>query len=501
MKGLIAATNRRWKWMGRLTALGAVLVSMRTSLAQFAEPDTVVLQTFTGQFAGDQFGWVSEDVGDLSGDGVHEVAIGAPGNDIGGAERGRVYVYNGATGVLAFPAIPGAINGGRLGHAVGSVQDVNGDGKREILGGAPSAGQGRIGLYSGADGSLIRTIVGEAGGDLFGWAVRGFGDLNGDGIGDVLIGAPGNDAAGAQAGRAYVYSGAAGSQRLCALNGVDANDSFGGSLDVVGDVNHDGTPDFVVAAETAAAGGGAGTGFAYVYSGAACLLPPSQPSPLQVLEPIGVAAAFGQFFVDGEGDVDGDGTPDIYVSDFNVNKAYVFSGATGSVISTYFGDGDGGFGIGRIVGDVDDDGWADLILGAWFSSAGANQAGKAFVYSGRTGGVLQTFTHTVVGAHLGFDANGMGDVNSDGRMDFLLTAADDASSRGKAYLVAGNTATFSRADVDLDGDVDSDDAVALATSIVGLPVSMVQAKRADVDRNGFQDGRDVAAFVGYALQP
>jgi len=482
-------------------ACGAVAISARTSPAQFVEPDTVVLQTFTGQFAGDQFGWVSEDVGDLTGDGVHELAIGAPGNDIGGAERGRIYVYNGATGLLAFPAIPGTVNGGRLGHAVGSAPDVNGDGRREILGGAPSAGQGRVGVYSGADGSLIRTIVGEAGGDLFGWAVRGFGDLNGDGIGDLLIGAPGNDAAGAQAGRAYVYSGAVGSQRLCALNGVDANDFYGGSLDVIGDVNHDGTPDIIVAAETAAAGGVAGTGFAYVYSGAACLLPPSQPAPLHVLEPVGVAAAFGQFFVDGEGDVDGDGTPDIYVSDFNVNKAYVFSGVTGGVVATYSGDGNGGFGIGRIVGDVDDDGWADLILGAWFSSAGANQGGKAFLYSGRTGGVLQTFTHTVVGAHLGFDANGMGDVNADGRIDFLLTAADDASSRGKAFLVAGNVIPFSRADIDLDGDVDGDDANSLAASLVGLPTDSIRAKRADVNRDGARDGRDVAAFLDNALLP
>ncbi len=501
MHPLLAARNWRFKRIGCLMALGAMAISPRNALAQFVEPGTVVLQTFTGQFAGDQFGWVSEDVGDLTGDGVREVAIGAPGNDIGGAERGRIYVYNGATGLLAFPAIAGAVNGGRLGHAVGYVSDVNGDGKRDILGGAPSAGQGRIGIYSGADGLLIRTIVGEASGDMFGWAVRGFGDLNGDGIGDVLVGAPGNDVAGAQAGRGYVYSGAAGSQRLCALNGVDANDSFGGSLDVVGDVNHDGTPDFVVAAETAAAGGGAGTGFAYVYSGAACLLPPSQPPPLHVLEPVGVSAAFGQFFVDGEGDVDGDGTPDIYVSDFNVNKAYVFSGATGGVVATYSGDGNGGFGIGRIVGDVDDDGWADLILGAWFSSAGATQGGKVFVYSGRTGGVLQTFTHTVVGAHLGFDANGIGDVNADGRTDFLLTAADDASSRGKAYLVAGNVIPYSRADIDLDGDVDGVDADALAKSIVGLPTTVVQTKRADVNRDGIRDGHDVVAFVGYALQP
>jgi hypothetical protein len=207
------------------------------------------------------------------------------------------------------------------------------------------------------------------------------------------------------------------------------------------------------------------------------------------------ASRFGQFFVDGEADVNNDGTPDYYVSDYNVNRAHIYSGATGGIIWTLMGDNNGGFGIGRMAGDVDQDGWGDLLLAAWISAVGGNQAGKAFVYSGRTGAVLETFTHNVVLAQLGFDANSMGDVNGDGKIDHLLTAANDSSARGKAYLVAGTVATFSRADIDLDGDVDTDDAEALAAVLVDSPILPLHAQRADVNDDTFTNAADIQAFV------
>lgn len=462
--------------------------------AQFLEPGTVVIHTFTGEAAGDQFGWVSEDLGDITGDGVHDLVITAPANDANGVNTGRIYVYNGATGALVFPPISGTITNSRVGSSIGPAGDVNMDGITDIVAGAPSVLQGRVYIYSGADGSLLRTYFGQINGDQFGFAVKGIGDLDNDGYSDILVGAQFNDVNGANSGKAYVYSGAPAASLICSMNGIDGNDHFGSGVDVVGDVTGDGITDLCVGAETATVGTTAGTGRAYIFSGADCLLG-GTVSAFRTLIPSFPASRFGQFFIDGEADVDNDGTPDVYVSDYNANRAHIFSGATGANIWTFSGDGNGGFGIGRMAGDVDDDGWADLLLAAWVSPVGGNQAGKAFVYSGRTGAILETFTHNVVLAQLGFDANSMGDVNGDGKIDHLLTAANDSSARGKAYLVAGTVTPFSRADIDLDGDVDADDVEALAAVLIDSPILPLHSKRADVNRDSNINAADVQAFI------
>lgn len=472
----------------------AVLGLSLPSHAQFVEPGTVVIHTFTGEAAGDQFGWVSDDIGDITGDGVHDLVITAPGNDAGGTNTGRIYVYNGATGALVFPPINGTISNSRTGTSIGPAGDVNMDGVTDIVAGAPSTLQGRVYIYSGANGSLLRTYFGELNGDSFGSAVKGVGDLDGDGYSDILVGAQLNDVSGSNSGKAYVYSGAPAQTLICTMNGIDGNDHLGSSVDVIGDITGDGIADLCVGAETAGVGTTLGTGRAYVYSGADCLLG-GTVAAIRTHIPPPPASRFGQFFVDGEADVNNDGTPDYYVSDYNVNRAHIYSGATGAIIWTFTGDANGGFGIGRMAGDVDQDGWDDLLLAAWISGVGGNQAGKAFVYSGRTGGLLETFTHNVVLAQLGFDANSMGDVNGDGKIDHLLTAANDSSARGKAYLVAGTVALFSRADIDLDGDVDTDDAEALAAVLVDSPMLPLHAQRADVNDDSLTNSADIQAFV------
>lgn len=479
-----------------IVAVLFLIISTVPALGQFVEPGTVVIHTFSGAAAGDQFGWVAEDIGDITGDGVHDLVITAPANDTGGANRGRAYVYNGATGAEVFSPINGTVNGGRFGDAVNAAGDVNGDSVPDIIVGAPvtSLNRGQVSVHSGVDGSQIHLWIGEVNGDRFGYDVAGLGDINGDGRSDLLIGARLHDTAATNAGRAYVYSGIDGAL-LHTIDGESGADSFGSGVAAVGDLDDDGVTEFVVGAEAYGAGAGTGTGRAYVYSGADALIPDPMV-PMYVLDPVpSPAARFGQWFVDGGEDVDNDGVPDIYVSDYNANRAYVFSGATGAQIRIYSGDNTGGFGIGRMAGDVDKDGWADMILAAWISPAGGTQAGKAFVYSGRTSAVLQTYTHNVAMAQLGFDANAMGDVNGDGRDDYLLTAANDSSATGKVYLVAGDIVPFSPADIDLDGDVDGDDADALAAVLIDSPMDPLHVQRADVDGSDEIDAMDIQAFV------
>jgi hypothetical protein len=150
--------------------------------------------------------------------------------------------------------------------------------------------------------------------------------------------------------------------------------------------------------------------------------------------------AFGQFFVAGVGDTNGDGVPDIYVGDYASNNAgsaggfaAVYSGVDGRLLHAWRGAAGEGLGPGRAAGDVNHDGRTDLIIGEYTSSDGAPQAGKVKVVSGATGRVLRTITSTTAGENLGFDAVGVGDTNGNGTIDYLVSAA----SLDTVYLIDG----------------------------------------------------------------
>ena len=384
-----------------------------TARGQFVENPTVHYSVSIP--SGSSFGWAVADSRDIDGDGIRDVLVGAN-------SPGRVHVYSGGTGAFirtlqANPAEPG---GGQFGYSLSDAGDVDGDQVTDTVVGATVAagGNGAVYLFSGATGTFIRRIVGQANGDRFGSSVAGAGDINSDGRDDILVGAEANDTAGANSGRAYVYSGADGSL-LRAYEAESSADSFGGGIANTGDLNGDGFTDHIVGAHNAGATSG---GRAYVYSGqtGAVLLP--------TLNPVAGASEFGNFFVAGCGDVNNDGTPDLYVGDYadsaGRGRAYVFSGLNGATLYSLPGPiaGDGQ-GPGRGAGDVNGDGHADFIVGRYTNSSGAPTAGRVVVYSGIDGTVMQTITSQVGGSNLGFDAVGLGDINADQKLDFLLSAA------------------------------------------------------------------------------
>ena len=178
-----------------ITALGGSVGT--TATAQCLESCEIIHELF-GETAGDQYGWKSKFIGDVSGDGVGDFLATAPTNAGGTLNAGRIYAYSGADGTELWRA-SGPAPFGRPGNDAYRAGDIDGDDVPDVIAGAPSSGAGRAILYSGASrgvGDVIHTFFGENPGDRFGFRVAGDGDANGDGQPDLLVSATFHDTAG-----------------------------------------------------------------------------------------------------------------------------------------------------------------------------------------------------------------------------------------------------------------------------------------------------------------
>lgn len=289
-----------------------------------------VLTELVGEAAGDQYGWVARNMGDLDGDEVDDFAATAPTRALGGPAAGRVYVYSSKTGKLLFQC--DGKPGWRLGNSVAGGFDANGDGTPDIVAGAPFSGAaaGRALVYSGKDGAtLLELSAGEVG-DSFGVKVCGIEDLNGDDCSEIAVGAMKADAKGRDSGRVYVYSGKDG-EPLFQIDGQSAGDQFGSSIDAT----HSGGHRLLVVGAMKDDGVGRCSVYRCEADGA---------EPAFTIEPDATAKNLGQYFVTILGDVDGDEVPDVYASDWNnaaggqnTGRVYVHSGRSGERILTLTG--------------------------------------------------------------------------------------------------------------------------------------------------------------------
>jgi PKD repeat protein len=409
-----------------------------------------------GQGPGEQFGNSVASAGDVNGDGYPDVMVAAWASDVAAGDAGAVYVYFGGPGAddISDLTLLGQSYGDNFGTSVASAGDMNGDGYNDLivgawLGLAGSTGTGRAYVFFGgpaADTTPDLVLLGEAFDDRFGISVDSAGDVNADGFSDVIVGAPGNDAGGSGAGRAYVYFGGPSPDANpdLILTGQAAGGAFGYAVSPAGDLNSDGFADIVVGAYASG-----GMGRAFVFFGG----PGLDAVPDRTFSGEAQGDKFG-IDVASAGDLNGDGYLDLVVGadgndmgGLNAGRAYVFYGGpsldtTPDRIFTGASSGDGLGVSDASAGDMNGDGFADLVVGAWLGDAGGRiDAGRAYIFFGGPGGDTVpdvTLSGEGAGDRLGVSVAGVGDMDGDGLPNVIVGAYFNdfgGADAGRAYVV------------------------------------------------------------------
>lgn len=414
----------------------ALLVAGSSSSARAQVP----IHAWHADAPGDGFGSDVALVGDMNGDGTDDHAVGIRYSDVGASSAGAVRAVSGLDGAVLWTRY-GTFAGAKLGGAVDGAGDVDGDGVPDVVAGAIGINltiPGRAFVLSGVDGHVIHELQPWELNSSFGHSVAGVGDVDADGLDDVLVGAPtANGSIGGDAGAARVYSGATG-QPIHVLQGTTASDHFGESVSGAGDVDGDGRPDFLVGAYLQS-----GTGTAQLFSGL-------DGSLLRTYSGEVAGAGLGRS-VANAGDVDADGIPDqIVLADrdatvTNGGVAYVYAGSDGSTLFKFYGNpAFSGYKLEDVggAGDVDGDGRDDLVLGMPQGSPTFSQS-RVELRSGLDGGILKTiqaFDPPVGQTNFGSRVAPAGDVDHDGHADVLIASGILASGTfaGVVHLVTAD---------------------------------------------------------------
>ncbi|MFZ5875917.1 MAG: integrin alpha [Nitrospirota bacterium] len=428
---------------------------------------------------------IGSTTGDISGDGIADVLLGANTDNRADEDAGAVYWHKGVA--VADTVIDGVLTGRQraatFGSSIAKVGDIDRDGYVDFLIGAPREDRdpnndddtGAAYLYWGGptlDPTAVVIFQGEEPRSYFGMSVAGVGDVNGDGYSDIAVGAYQTDVMttcnGAKTrlpivGRVYVY--------------------FGGPRDQV-----DARPDAVLTGETTE----------------------TPNDPASACRP---GDEFG-FAVSGAGDVNGDGYDDVAIgargfdavltasADDNTGRAYVFFGGPwfvgvgaehADVVLTGAAAGDQFGSAVAMAGDVNGDGFSEILVGVQKSDSGGLDSGAAALYYGRDGwgsAVPVQFSGTAAGDAFGAAVASAGDTNGDGFADFVvgayLAGPDD---NGAAAFFLGNSGSTPTAAGTITGEPDPDDPNpgVVDEGFVGYQFGVGLAGAGDFDGDGNAD--------------
>lgn len=355
---------------------------------------------------GVEYGKAVASAGDIDHNGYADVVIGSPKYKINDLRAGAAFVFlGGASGLSRTPhrLLSLGINGTLFGAAVASAGDVDNDGFDDVIIGAPQVHvtigyDGAAYLYRGSAAGLIEepawSKTGPIGNAGFGNAVSGVGLVNDDEFADVLIGARTFSQPESNEGAVFLYPGSAAglsADPLWSFQSNQAGAQLGYALAPLGDLNKDGFADFAVGAPT--------------YNGTE-------------IDQGAVFVFFGGAAGPGE-------TPDWQ--------------ALGDKANSWFGSSIAS------AGDVDGNGYPDLIVGASRYDTDLTDAGAAFIFLNSHAGLSQTPAWTLTGAqaysNFGSAVAGMGDLNQDGCAEWAVGApkiTDDQSREGFVYLYRGS---------------------------------------------------------------
>ena len=480
--------------MKTLAALILILAQLFSVSSAFAGESNVVAPrnlndlatsanwAFESNQADAQLGYTVASAGDVNGDGFEDILVSMPYYDNGNTDEGRVLVFYGSSTGLNSSAdwsAEGGQDNAHFGMSAASAGDFNGDGYADIIIGAPhydngNTDEGGVFVFFGSSTGLSSTanwsVEGAQDNAYFGTAVASAGDVNGDGYADIVVGAPGytdNPGTEDNEGGAFVYYGGSTPDTTpdWSTDSDQASASLGSAVAPAGDFNGDGYADLIIGAYLYDNGSYTDDGSAFVWLGSASGLSTSgadwTATGGQNNAHLGVA-------VTSIGDVNGDRYSDLAVgaSEYtdttgSEGRVFVYHGSnTPDSASDWTADGEpANAALGSTiapVGDVNGDGYADLLVGAPQYDDSSTDEGGAFLWFGSSAGLNRGRAGTPANAQWtasGGQANSklgsavaIADVNRDGYSDVLVGSpgyANPSSDEGQAQAFYGESYSLS----------------------------------------------------------